>query len=373
MKRGVMRGRRVWTVLLAIAFIGYFAAPALAAPHRGINNCGDFCLVVERDGSWHTSALFHIYSDGSAETIWLLGNEVGSVTYFEIHNRTTTAARAMVHWGDIDGEGSQNTAYAESLGEPEPDWLLPEGTPTQRAQFEVQLFDTEDGNLVESLFFTVDYDGTIDPQDPPASGDEGNGDDPDNDGNGDEPGSDPDEGNPGEPTGPGETDEDEYTAPKCVDGVIEGMVVDAETGAPIDGARVMLRNSDGIQYGGKMTTGEDGSFEKGHIARGSYTIKAWATGYESADASVDVGCDDTVSVRIELDPIEEEETTIEQNQEPPAGGPENPPTEDTTVVTIGPEPVGSGSLPKTGGSYLYLVLQGFTLVGTGAYLRRRFS
>jgi len=112
MKRGVMRGRRVWTVLLAIAFIGYFAAPALAAPHRGINNCGDFCLVVERDGSWHTSALFHIYSDGSAETIWLLGNEVGSVTYFEIHNRTTTAARAMVHWGDIDGEGSQNTAYA---------------------------------------------------------------------------------------------------------------------------------------------------------------------------------------------------------------------------------------------------------------------
>lgn len=67
-------------------------------------------------------------------------------------------------------------------------------------------------------------------------------------------------------------------------GEIEGVVRDAETGAPLAGASVTAA---GLRQ--RATTGPDGSFHLTGIAPGTYTVAAERLGYRPALAQVSVG------------------------------------------------------------------------------------
>jgi hypothetical protein len=58
-------------------------------------------------------------------------------------------------------------------------------------------------------------------------------------------------------------------------GTISGTVLDARSGAPIAGVKVMA----GCCHGGSALTAEDGTYTISGLADGSYTVKAMKTGY----------------------------------------------------------------------------------------------
>ena len=90
------------------------------------------------------------------------------------------------------------------------------------------------------------------------------------------------------PAAPASSQEPEH------EGEIEGVVRDAETGAPLAGAFVSV-----VGTGTLAVTHGDGSFHLTGIAEGSYTLRVERLGYRSSTRVVDVG-DESAVVVIEL-------------------------------------------------------------------------
>lgn len=91
-------------------------------------------------------------------------------------------------------------------------------------------------------------------------------------------------------------------------GAVEGVVIDAQSGDPIEGAVVHAGSpwqepGRGGESGHQTLTDANGFYRFDELPTGTWTIRAMKQGYEPAEADVDVIADQTAVVDFTLDPL----------------------------------------------------------------------
>ena len=95
-------------------------------------------------------------------------------------------------------------------------------------------------------------------------------------------------------------------------GDIEGIIIDSETEEGIENVNIST-----TPPSSSILTGSDGSFQINNLPVGGYTIQARKPGFKNNSVSIAVRAEDVTTVRIFLEPVEEEE--------------EDPPVEETVI------------------------------------------
>ncbi len=137
------------------------------------------------------------------------------------------------------------------------------------------------------------------------------------------------------------------------DGSLEGIISDASTGAPVEGAQVTVAGQVGVFT---VATGSDGKYEVVDLPAGAYLVSVQMTGYYVSTAQIGVVADVVSNGDVALEPAVVAVVTATPTKTPvieatptpsPTNAPSATPTATATVVASPtPTPVSKASPPR---------------------------